>query len=116
ELFFKWMKQHLSIKKFYGHSDQAVYNQVYLAMIVDCLHVLAQLNTESNRSYLQISRLLKDSLWKPAYVWQHKIQRRGVPKSFSDVSCPCLIEIGKKWKLTTFTSVFKLFSIYPKRI
>src|SRR5699024_7358417 len=22
ELFFKWMKQHLSIKKFYGHSDQ----------------------------------------------------------------------------------------------
>src|SRR5699024_6061085 len=28
ELFFKWMKQHLSIKKFYGHSDQAVYNQV----------------------------------------------------------------------------------------
>src|SRR5699024_3871515 len=50
ELFFKWMKQHLSIKKFYGHSDQAVYNQVYLAMIVYCLHVLAQLNTESNRS------------------------------------------------------------------
>lgn len=79
ELFFKWMKQHLSIKKFYGHSDQAVYNQVYLAMIVYCLHVLAQLNTESNRSYLQISRLLKASLWKPAYIWQHKIQGRGVP-------------------------------------
>ena len=79
ELFFKWIKQHLSIKKFYGHSDQAVYNQVYLAMIVYCLHVLAQLNTESNRSYLQISRLLKASLWKPAYIWQHKIQGRGVP-------------------------------------
>src|SRR5699024_5286157 len=51
ELFFKWMKQHLSTTKFYGHSDQAVYNQAYLAMIVYCLHVLAQLNTESNRSY-----------------------------------------------------------------
>src|SRR5699024_11667153 len=32
ELFFKWMKQHLSIKKFYGHSEQAVHNQVYIAM------------------------------------------------------------------------------------
>src|SRR5699024_4622809 len=116
ELFFKWMKQHLSIKKFYGHSDQAVYNQVYLAMIVYCLHVLAQLNTESNRSYLQISRLLKASLWKPAYVWQHKIQGRGVPKSFPAVDCSCLIAIGKKWMLTTFTSVFKLFSLYPKKI
>src|SRR5690625_7137798 len=34
ELFFKWMKQHLSIKKFYEHSKQAVHNQVYIAMIV----------------------------------------------------------------------------------
>jgi len=79
ELFFKWMKQYLSIKKFYGHSDQAVYNQVYLAMIVYCLHVLAHLNTKSTRSYLQISRLLKASLWKPADVWQYKIQGRDAP-------------------------------------
>jgi len=79
ELFFKWMKQHLSIKKFYGHSDQAVHNQIYLAMIVYCLNVLAQLNTKSTRSYLQISRLLKASLWKPAYIWTRKIQGRGVP-------------------------------------
>jgi len=34
ELFFKWMKQHLSIKKFYGHSEQAVHNQEYRN---DCL-------------------------------------------------------------------------------
>ena len=56
ELFFKWMKQHLNIKKFFGHSEQAVHHQVYVAMIVYCLHVLAQLNTNSERSYLQISR------------------------------------------------------------
>jgi len=79
ELFFKWMKQHLSIKMFYGHSDQAVYNQFYLAMIVYCLNVLAQLNAKSTRSYLQISWLLKASLWIPAYVWQHKIQGRDLP-------------------------------------
>ena len=79
ELFFKWMKQHLSIKKFYGHSEQAVHNQIYIAMMVYCLNVLAQLSTSSERIYLQISRFLKASLWKPAYIWIRKIQGRGVP-------------------------------------
>ncbi|WP_107842155.1 IS4 family transposase [Metasolibacillus meyeri] len=79
ELFFKWMKQHLNIKKFYGHSEQAVHNQVYLAMIVYCLNVLAQLNTNSERSYLQISRYLKATLWKSAHIWLRKIQGKSVP-------------------------------------
>lgn len=79
ELFFKWMKQHLSIKKFYGYSEQAVHNQVYIAMIVYCLNVLAQLDTKSNRTYLQISRYLKASLWKPSYIWLRKIKGKGVP-------------------------------------
>lgn len=79
ELFFKWMKQHLSIKKFYGHSEQAVHNQIYIAMIVYSLNVLAQLHTKSNRTYLQISRYLKASLWKPAHIWVRKIKGKGVP-------------------------------------
>ncbi|WP_031537296.1 IS4 family transposase, partial [Bacillus sp. MB2021] len=79
ELFFKWMKQHLNIKKFYGHSEQAVHNQVYIAMIVYCLNVLAQLNTNSDRSYLQISRYLKAALWKSANIWLRKIKGKCVP-------------------------------------
>jgi IS4 transposase len=79
ELFFKWMKQHLNIKKFYGHSEQAVHNQVYMAMIVYGLNVLAQHSTNSTYSYLQISRFLKASLWKPAHMWLRKIQGRHVP-------------------------------------
>ena len=79
ELFFKWMKQHLSIKKFYGHSEQAVHNQVYVAMIVYCLNVLAQLNTNSPRTYLQISRYLKAAIWKSAHIWIRKIKGKGVP-------------------------------------
>lgn len=73
------MKQHLSIKKFYGYSEQAVHNQVYIAMIVYYLNVLAQLNINSNWTYLQISRYLKASLWKPAYIWLRKIKGEGVP-------------------------------------
>lgn len=79
ELFFKWMKQHLCIKKFYGHSEQAVHNQVYVAMIVYCLNVLAQLNTSSPRTYLQISRYLKAAIWKSAHIWIRKIKGKGVP-------------------------------------
>src|SRR5699024_3872976 len=79
ELFFKWMKQHQSIKKFYGHSEQAVHNQVYTAMIVYCLNVLAQIHTKSTRTELQISRYLKASLWKPARIWVRKIKEKGAP-------------------------------------
>ncbi|MCA1203865.1 transposase, partial [Priestia flexa] len=79
ELFFKWMKQHLNIKKFYGQSEQAVHNQVYIAMIVYCLNVLAQLSTNSSRTYLQISRLLKAAPWKSTHIWIRKIAGRAVP-------------------------------------
>ena len=79
ELFFKWMKQHLNIKKFFGQSEQAVHNQVYIAMIVYCLNVLAQRNTKSKRSYLQISRYLKAALWKPEHIWLRKIGGNTVP-------------------------------------
>lgn len=40
ELFFKWMKQHLILKKCYGKSANAVYNQIYIAMITFCLTLL----------------------------------------------------------------------------
>ncbi len=79
ELFFKWMKQHLNIKKFYGQSEQAVHNRVYIAMIVYCLNVLAQHNTNSLRTYLQISRWLKADPWKPARTWIRKIKGSAAP-------------------------------------
>jgi len=79
ELFFTWMKQHLNIKKFYGQSEQAVHNQVYIAMIVYCLNVLAQLATNSSKAYLQFSRFLKASLWKSAHIWFRKIKGKSVP-------------------------------------
>lgn len=79
ELFFKWLKQHLNIKKFYVQSEQGVHNQVYIAMIVYCLHVLAQLNTNSSKAYLKISRLLKAAPWKSAHLWIRKITGKAVP-------------------------------------
>ncbi len=79
ELFFKWIKQHLSIKKFYGQSEWAIQNQVFIVLIVFCLHVLAQIETRSKRKTLQISRYLKAVLWKPARIWLRKIEGKAIP-------------------------------------
>jgi IS4 transposase len=79
ELFFKWLKQHVKIKTFYGESETAVENQVYSALIVYCLHVLIQLETGSKRKVLQISRWLKRMVWKPAYKWVRRLEGRAAP-------------------------------------
>ena len=42
ELFFKWIKQHMVVKTMYGKSQNAVHNQVYMAMIAFCLTLLLQ--------------------------------------------------------------------------
>ena len=42
ELFFKWMKQHLRIKEFYGTSENAVKIQLYTALTAYCLVALVK--------------------------------------------------------------------------
>jgi len=42
ELFFKWMKQHLHIKSFYGTSEDAVYTQIWIAVCDFLLLALAR--------------------------------------------------------------------------
>jgi IS4 transposase len=81
ELFFKWLKQHVEIKHFYGMSETALQNQIFLALIAYCLNVLVQLETKSKKSLLQITRWLKRALWKPAHVWlrRFKLNERASP-------------------------------------
>ncbi|WP_144463800.1 transposase, partial [Siminovitchia fortis] len=79
ELFFKWLKQHVEIKHFYGMSETAIQNQIFLALIAYCLNVLIQLETKSKKSLLRISRWLKKTLWKPAYVWIRRFDGRSSP-------------------------------------
>ena len=62
ELFFKWIKQHLNIKKFYGQSEWAIQNQVFIALIVFCLHVSYKSKQRVSERSLQISRYLKGCL------------------------------------------------------
>lgn len=64
ETFFKWMKQHLKVKTFYGKSLNAVYNQIWIALITYCLQVLIQLKVNHDGALLEVHRTLKDLLFK----------------------------------------------------
>jgi len=63
ETFFKWMKQHLKLKKFYGKSQNAVYNQIWFALITYCLTVLIQHRTGYKGQLLDVKKTLKNLLF-----------------------------------------------------
>lgn len=65
ELFFKWIKQHCHVKHFYGTSQQAVENQIFIALITYCLLVLLKLKTGYKGPLLEIKRLLNTCLYEP---------------------------------------------------
>ncbi len=81
ELFFKWIKQHLKVKKFYGQSANAVHSQIWLALITYCLLLLTQVNLKVKNSLLDIQRLLKDTLFKPFSVFLEILQKQSTKTS-----------------------------------
>ena len=64
ELFFKWVKQHLTIKHLFGTSQRAVETQIYLVFIIFCLLQLLRLKTNFKKSLLDLTRILKICLFK----------------------------------------------------
>jgi len=62
ELFFKWIKQHLKIKSFWGTSQNAVKIQVYSAIIAYCLVALVRNKLKVDRSIYEILQILSISL------------------------------------------------------
>jgi hypothetical protein len=81
ETFFKWMKQHVRIKTFYGTSEQAVMNQIWIALIAFCLLVLLKMETGTKRSLLELYRWLKVLLWDSAKKWLDRIHYKPVRSS-----------------------------------
>ena len=53
ELFFKWLKQHLKIKKFWGDTENAVRIQIYSAIIAYCLVAIIQHDMEIDRTTMR---------------------------------------------------------------
>jgi len=62
ELFFKWIKQHLKVKSFWGTSENAVKIQIYSAIIAYCLVAIVGHNLKLERSTYEILQILGISL------------------------------------------------------
>ena len=62
ELFFKWLKQHLKIKKFWGTTENAVRIQIYAAICAYCLVAIVQHDMKLDRSTYEILQILSISL------------------------------------------------------
>ena len=62
ELFFKWLKQHLKIKKFWGRTENAVRIQISAAIIAYCLVAIVQHDMRLERSTYEVLQILSISL------------------------------------------------------
>lgn len=70
ELFFKWIKQHLRIKAFYGTSENAVKTQVWIAIAVYVLVAIIKKRLDIDRSLYSILQILSVTLFEKTPILQ----------------------------------------------
>ena len=62
ELFFKWLKQHLKIKRFWGTTENTVRIQISVATITYCLVAIVQHDMKLKHSTYAVLQILSISL------------------------------------------------------
>ena len=70
ELFFKWIKQNLHIKAFYGTSDNAVRTQMWIAISVYVLVAIVKKELGLDRSLSEILQILSLALFEKTPIFQ----------------------------------------------
>ena len=70
ELFFKWIKQHLRIKAFYGTSENAVKTQIWIAVSVYVLVAIVRKRLGLEASLYQILQILSVTLFEKTPILQ----------------------------------------------
>jgi IS4 transposase len=70
ELFFKWIKQHLRIKAFYGTSENAVKTQIWIAVSIYVLVAIVRKRLGLEASLYQIWQILSVTLFEKVPILQ----------------------------------------------
>jgi hypothetical protein len=70
ELFFKWIKQHLRIKSFYGTNENAVKTQIWIAVSVYVLVAIVRKRLGLDKSLYQILQILSLTLFEKEPILQ----------------------------------------------
>ena len=93
ELFFKWLKQHLRIKAFFGTSENAVKTQIWIAVSIYVLVAVVRKRLELDASLYQILQILSLTLFEKAPI----LRALHAPDFDSD-----LVDSGNQFNLFDF--------------
>jgi len=83
ELFFKWIKQHLRIKAFYGTSENAVKTQIWIAVSIYVLVAIVRKTLRLDASLYQILQILSVTPFEKMPILQ-ALQASDSPKDLPD--------------------------------
>ena len=85
ELFFKWIKQYLRIKAFYGTSVNAVKTQIWIAISVYVLVAILKKELDIARSLGEILQILSITLFEKVHM--HQVLTSFQPQNHNGDSC-----------------------------
>jgi len=69
ELFFKWIKQHLRVKRFFGQSENAVKSQLWIAVCVYALISMLKAKLALTQSYYEILQILSVTVFEKTPIF-----------------------------------------------
>jgi len=93
ELFFKWIKGHLKIKKFYGYSENAVRTQLWIAVAVYCLLAIIRKKLAGTRDLHEIQEILSTSLFQKIPINRVFSREKPKPTETDSANQPSLFEL-----------------------
>ena len=93
ELFFKWIKQHLRIKSFYGTNENAVKTQIWIAVSVYVLVAIVRKRLGLDKSLYQILQILSVTLFEKEPILQVLDASDSESESFGDANQLVLFDL-----------------------
>lgn len=85
EIFFKWIKQHLKIKSFWGTSENAVKTQIWIAISVYVLVIIARKKLQLKQSIYEILQVLSISIFEKTPI-QHLFANPKEQQNFKELN------------------------------
>jgi len=86
ETFFRWIKQNLKIKVFYGTSENAVLIQIWTAMIAYLLLLWLKLRSWAGWSILELTRLVQTLIMERTNLWALLCPRTADPPDYGQLT------------------------------
>jgi hypothetical protein len=91
ELFFKWIKQHLNIRNFFGHSPNAIHCQIWSAICAYLLVAIAKEELGIKKSLYEILQIVSVSAFEQVTLSELFVEPPAVPQPASPSITPFLL-------------------------